>query len=141
MVPIYGWVSSGVFVLMVISLFILFNRYRKNGKKPNTYIIVTLCIVLVTSICFALKAKDEKHRNEITSKIISQGGQVISIVSINKENTPFAKLDNKIAKRKDDYYIVKYTINDEFKIAWFKGDNAFYRDPPTLESEKWIFDK
>ncbi|MCR8635646.1 hypothetical protein [Paenibacillus radicis (ex Xue et al. 2023)] len=97
-------------------------------------------MIIIVCVVFILQAKDEKHRNEITNVIESKGGLVISIESSRKSLSPFKDFSKKRANKNDDYYFVKYSIEKQTKTAWFKGDNALYRDPPTPDTDKWIFE-
>ncbi|MGF7029131.1 hypothetical protein J2T17_000036 [Paenibacillus mucilaginosus] len=140
MLPVYGYIAIAALITAIIFIIVLFMRYKNNNKKPNMLAIISISLVLVSSTYLFLQAKDNKNRDEITNMIHSKGGKVISIESTDKGSTPFVNFDSHKARRKDDYYIVKYSLNSEMKTAWFKGDNALYRNPPTPISNKWIFE-
>ncbi|CAN7743060.1 hypothetical protein [Paenibacillus sp. LjRoot56] len=145
MYPLYGKIFVAVsFITVLVGVFLM-NRSQKSegifsSKKIQWILSPILLVIFIVSVVFVLQAKDVKHRREITNLIESKGAVVISIESSRKSLTPFKEWDKGRAKPKDDYFFVTYSLKNQIKTAWFKGDNALYKETPTPEKEKWIFD-
>ncbi|MFC0212337.1 hypothetical protein ACFFK0_07660 [Paenibacillus chartarius] len=137
--PYYGYISMFVLLVTFILVFWSFVRYSNSKMIPSKKLIIIIITSSVISTVLYFQAKDEKHRNEITSEILRTGGTIISIEATERGSTPFKEIAKSKARKKDDYYIVTYSINDQIKKAWFKGDNGIFQDPPTPFADKWIF--
>ncbi|KRE70876.1 hypothetical protein [Paenibacillus sp. Soil750] len=142
MFPLYGKISVGILCVTLLFALFFWNYYKKREIRSSTKFVISSTLVLIMAVCFfvTLYAKDEKHTTEINNKIKNMGGVVVSIQSTEKSATPFTNWDRMIARPKDDYFKVIYTIQNQNKTAWFKGDNALYKEVPTPEKEKWIFE-
>ncbi|AFH60848.1 hypothetical protein ACVNS2_09355 [Paenibacillus caseinilyticus] len=143
MLPLYGWTAAAVFIVFSLGGIYLIRRSKASQGyiSPRTQVLsVAVFLIAGISLYFVLQAKEEKHRVEIITTIEARGGEVLSIQPAEKGETPFKGHDSVKARSKDDYFIVTYRRENETKTAWFKGDNALYRDPPTPTGEKWIFE-
>ncbi|MCZ8520436.1 MULTISPECIES: hypothetical protein [Paenibacillus] len=140
--PFYGLFFLGLLIMVSISGVILIRHFSKSNASQSKKMFFITSFVIIICICliFILQAKDEKHRKEIVAFIERKGGQVITIQLTEKRYTPFKELDERAARKKDDYYLIEYSMDNQIKTAWFKGDNALFSDTPTPEYKKWIFD-